>query len=94
MLPDQPYVLWILGSLFVFLAGLCAVLIKIGLLMFQWRREIDGSISENSVKIAVLSGCKNDVDRHNKELADLRERVSRIAERRFGIRDRDEDDIL
>jgi len=94
----QQYVLWILGALSLSVGGVAGLLAKLGIIMFQWRREIDTAINDNSVKIATAiataTSLKDDVDRHNKELVDLRTKISRIAERRFGIKDHDEDDIL
>jgi len=46
------YILWIIGGLFVFSAGIATVSARMFLIMFEWRREIDAAIAANAVEIA------------------------------------------
>ena len=51
---------WILGGLFVFAGGVAGLIIRLGLLMFTWRREIDDKIAESNTKIGQLEQWKTD----------------------------------
>jgi len=91
--PETPLLLWVLGGLFLFVGGLAGLMVKMGVLMFQWRREIDKEHAINAIAIASLAALKPDVQRNADDIRDLRERITKIADRRFGLRDRDEDEL-
>jgi len=90
--PVTPYILWILGGLFLFVGVLGGIIIRMALLMFQWRREIDKEHSISAIAIASLATLKPDVQRNVEEIRDLRERISRLVERYRVMYERDEDD--
>jgi len=77
------YILWILGGLFAFVSLLLGVIGKVGLLMFQWRREIDSAINDNSNKIAAMGTDKDKIARNEKDIEELRERVGQMRESRL-----------
>ena len=58
-----PWILWILGGLFLFVGALFGVIVKMGVLMFQWRREIDKEHTDNAIKIAKFGAVEKDVGR-------------------------------
>jgi len=89
--PVTPYILWILGGLFLFVGALGGIIIRMSLLMFQWRREIDKEQAVNAIAIASLATLKPDVQRNIDDIRDLREKMSGLIER-YHIHDRDEDD--
>ena len=88
------YLLWILGGLFLFVGLLFGIIVRMALLMFQWRREIDKEHAVNAIAIASLATLKPDVWRNTEELRALSLKISQIAERRSERRkrQRDEDD--
>jgi len=67
-------------------------MVKMALLMFSWRREIDHDHVKNAVAIAGLETLKPDVQRNIEDIRESREKITRLYERRFGMRERDEDD--
>jgi len=85
------YLLWILGGLFLFVGLLFGIILRMALLMFGWRREIDKEHSVNAIAIASLATLKPDVRRNADDIRDLTNRISRIADRNRRL-DRDEDD--
>lgn len=87
------YILWILGGLFGFVSLLLGVIGKVGLLMFQWRREIDQAINDNSNKIAAMGTDKDKIARNEREIEELRERVSQMRESRLIDRRTKTDDM-
>jgi len=91
-----PWLLWILGGLFLFVGALFGVIAKMGTLMFQWRREIDKEHAENSIEIAKFAAVQRDVERLFKLFDDLSARVgnmreSRLLERRWKRDDMEDD---
>jgi len=72
---------------------LLGVIGKVGLLMFQWRREIDQAINDNSNKIAAMGTDKDKITRNEKEIDALRERVGQMRESRLIDRRRKDDDM-
>jgi len=79
----NPYILWILGGLFLFVSTLGTIIVGMALLMFQWRREIDKEHAVNAIAIASLATLKPDVARNADDIRHLTTRISYIAERRF-----------
>jgi len=69
------YVIWILGSLFIFVTGVAGLIVRIGLTMFQWRREIDAAIAGTKAKIA---GMEVVTERNEEEIKRLRARVDAL----------------
>ena len=90
----NPYILWILGGLFLFVAALGTIIVRMALLMFQWRREIDKEHAISAIAIASLATLKPDVERNSNDIRNLNNRITKMTERRFIVRDRDEDDIF
>lgn len=90
---QNAYILWILGGLFGFLSLLLGVIGKVGLLMFQWRREIDQAINANSNKIAAMGTDKDKIARNEKEIDALRVRVGQMRESRLIDRRQKDDDM-
>ena len=88
---QNAYILWIMGGLFGFVSLLLGVIGKVGLLMFQWRREIDQAINDNSNKIAAMGTDKDKIARNEKDIEELRERVGQMRESRLIDRRRDDD---
>jgi len=76
-------ILWILGGLFLFVSLLFGVMVKMGLLMFGWRREIDKDHSENAIEIGKIEALRRDVERLYALLDDLQKRVAHGRERRL-----------
>lgn len=72
---------------------LLGVIGKVGLLMFQWRREIDQAINDNSNKIAAMGTDKDKIARNEREIEELRERVSQMRESRLIDRRTKTDDM-
>ena len=89
-----PWILWILGGLFLFVGALFGVMVKMGMLMFQWRREIDRDHAENQVEIAKFESVRRDLERLFNLMDDLqrRVRVTQLRVERRGKRDDMEDD--
>ena len=79
----NPYLIWILGAIFLFVGALSTIIIRMALLMYQWRREIDKEQAVNSIAIASLATLKPDVARNADDIRHLTTRISYIAERRF-----------
>ena len=90
---QNAYILWMLGGLFGFVSLLLGVIGKVGLLMFQWRREIDSAINDNSNKIAAMGTAKDKIARNEKDIEELRERVGQMRESRLIDRRRKDDDM-
>jgi len=89
-------ILWILGGLFLFVSLLFGVMVKMGLLMFGWRREIDKDHAANAIEIGKLGALRRDVERLYGLLDDLTKRVAhgrerRLMERRTKMDDMDDD---
>lgn len=61
--------------------------------MFQWRREIDQAINDNSNKIAAMGTDKDKIARNEREIEELRERVSQMRESRLIDRRTKTDDM-
>jgi len=83
------YILWIIGGLFVYVSGIAGLVAKLGLIMFQWRREIDMAINENSIKLASMGVSEGKIARNEKEIEELRMRVSQMRERKTDDMDDD-----
>jgi len=79
----NPYILWILGGLFLFVGALGTIITRMALLVYQWRREIDKEHAINAIAIASLATLKPDVARNADDIRHLTTRISYIAERRF-----------
>jgi len=80
--PD-PYLIWILGGLFLFVAALGTIIVRMALLMYQWRREIDKEHAVNAIGLASLAALIPDIARNADDIRHLTTRISYIAERRF-----------
>ena len=89
----NPYILWILGGLFLFVGTLGGIIIKMGTLMFQWRREIDKEHSDNAIEIAKFAAVQKDIERLFKLYDDLSARVSHVRESRLLERRYKRDDM-
>jgi len=79
----NPYIIWILGSIVLFVGALGTIIVRMALLMYQWRREIDKEHAVNAIAIASLTALKPDVARNADDIRHLTTRISYIAERRF-----------
>jgi len=79
----NPYIIWILGAILVFVGALGTIIVRMALLMYQWRREIDHEHAVNAIAIASLTTLKPDVARNADDIRHLTTRISYIAERRF-----------
>jgi len=79
----NPLILWILGGLFVFVSLLFGVIVKMGLLMFGWRREIDKDHAENKVEIAKFESVRRDIERLFGLMDDLQKRITQLRESRL-----------
>jgi len=90
---QNAYVLWILGGLFGFVSFLLGVIGKLGLIMFQWRREIDAAINLNTVAIARIETIRTEVERIAAQVNDLTTRLTQVRERRLIERRRKDDDM-
>jgi len=100
----NPYIIWILGSLFLFVSALGVIIVRMALLMFQWRREIDNERTvnareidkkqtANAIAIASLATLKPDIERNANDIRSVNIRMTKMIERRLGMKDRDEDDF-
>jgi len=90
----NPYIIWILGGLFLFVGVLGTIIVRMALLMFGWRRDIDKEHAVNAIAIASLATLKPDIERNSNDIRSVNIRLTKMIERRLGVRDRDEDDIL
>ena len=74
--------MWILGGLFLFVGGVAGLMIRIAVLMFSWRREIDESLMANKLGIARLEewkeGHEDKAERNLDEINRLRDRVNKL----------------
>ena len=82
-MPTEKIIIAILGGLFVFVGGVAGLMIRIALLMFTWRREIDDKIAENNTKIGMLEQWKIDhtseAIRSRDELRIHREKIMQLS---------------
>jgi len=86
-----PWILWILGGLFLFVGTLGGIIIKMGTLMFQWRREIDKEHSDNAIEIAKFESVRRDLERLFSLMDDLQKRITQLRESRLLERRRRDD---
>ena len=85
---STPWILWILGGLFLFVGTLGGIIIKMGVLMFQWRREIDKEHSENAIAIAKFGSLEKELDRVVRIQEDVMRRISGVRDSRLMERTR------
>ena len=78
-----PWILWILAGLFGFVGLLFGVIAKMGLLMFQWRREIDKDHAENKIEIGKFESVRRDIERLFSLMDDLQKRITQLRESRL-----------
>jgi len=86
-------ILWILGGLFIFVSLLFGVIVKMALLMFGWRREIDKDHADNAIEIGKFESVRRDLERLFGLLDDLQRRVTQLRESRLIERRAKRDDM-
>jgi len=66
-------------------------MVKMGLLMFGWRREIDKDHAENAVEIGKFESVRRDIERLFGLMDDLQKRITQLRESRLLERRRRDD---
>lgn len=74
---------WLLGGLSFFAALIAGLVIRMGLQMFSWRREIDAAIAENKMQIGIFDEWKTlhigEAVRTREELRTQREKLMQMS---------------
>jgi len=78
-----PWILWILGGLFLFVGTLGGIIVKMAVLMFSWRREIDKDHAANAIAIAKFGSLEKELDRVVRIQEDVMRRISGVRDSRL-----------
>ena len=68
-------------------------MVKIGLVMFEWRREIDKDHAANAIEIAKFESVRRDLERLFVQVKDIQTRITQLRDRRLLERKKSIDDM-